>query len=92
MQLTMAMGLRYEPGVGVSLLTDFKRGQESASARPENGLLGPASQVIDVEAIEVREGKVIDSGSGCHFDYLVYNLHAGVVPLPLIGSRLDRLA
>ena len=89
MQLTMAMGLRYEPGAGVSLLTDFSRGQQSAAARPENGLPESVGPVIDVEAIEVPQGQPVKAGMIRHFDYLVYDLHADTVPLPLIGSRLD---
>ncbi len=75
----------------MSLLTDFKHGQENGTARPENSALEPAAGVIDVEAIEVRDGKVVAPGKARHFDYLVYNLRAGVVALPLIGSQLDRV-
>ena len=89
MQLTVAMGLRYEPGADVSLLTDFKHGQESATARPENRLPQLATPVIDVEAIEVREGRIVQPEKDRHFPYLVYDLHAGVVPIAQIGPQLD---
>ena len=92
MQLTMAMGLKYEPGAGVSLLTDFKHGQENGSARPENGLPPPVGQVIDIDAVEVREGRLVEPGKSCHFDYLVYDLKASLIAVPIIGSRLSRVA
>jgi len=84
MELTLAMGLKYEPGAGYQLLTDFHGGQEKRSVRPEK-----SQPVIDVEAIEIREGEVVQSAKSRRFDYLVYNFQAGIVTLPLIGSKLD---
>ncbi len=84
MQLTLAMGLKYEPGPGYSLLSEDKSRQESAPLRPESS--GP---VIDVEAVEVRSGTVMAANTTRRFEYLFYDLHAGLVMLPEIGSRLD---
>jgi len=90
----MAMGLKYEPGAGISLLTDFNGGQREAAARPENQssekILSEAVEpVIDVEAIEVIEGRVVVPKNQRHFDYLVYDRTALTVPVAFIGSRLD---
>lgn len=84
MQLTLAMGLKYEPGPGYSLLPDRKDGQESGFVRPKI-----SEPVIDVEAIELHQVQVINPGKVKRFEYLIYDLHAGVVLIPEIGSRLD---
>jgi len=84
MQLTLAMGLKYEPGPGYSLLSDDKIRQESDSVRPN-----VSEPVIDVEAVEVRSGTVVATNSPRQFEYLFYDLHAGLVILPEVGSKLD---
>jgi len=85
MQLTLAMGLKYEPGSGYSLLSDDKSRQESDSVRPKI-----SEPVIDVEAVEVRSGTIVAPPNSLRrFEYLFYDLHAGLVMLPEIGSQLD---
>jgi len=89
MELTLAMGLKYEPGPGYSLLPDHRSGQEMGSVRSENSAPARVDPVIDVEAIEVRQGQVVSSGRRNHFEYLVYDLRADVVMIPELGSKLD---
>jgi len=85
MQLTLAMGLKYEPGPGYSLLSEDKSRQESDSVRPKI-----SEPIIDVEAVEIRSGTMMaPTNSSRRFEYLFYDLHAGLVMLPEIGSRLD---
>lgn len=89
MELTLAMGLKYESGPGYSLLPDRRDGQESGFVRPKNSGPATAEPIIDVEAIELFEGRVVQPERIRHFEYLIYDLHAGVVLIPEVGSRLD---
>ncbi|MDX8404038.1 MAG: hypothetical protein R8K54_06485 [Mariprofundaceae bacterium] len=90
MELTLAMGLKYEPGPGYSLLPDQKKGQGYSFVRPKNSETVMTEPVIEVEAVEVVQGRVVNTGSKIRrFEYLIYNLHAGVVLIPEIGTRLD---
>ena len=83
MQLTLAMGLKYEPS-GYSLLPENLSQQESGSVRLQN-----SEAVIDVEAREVHSATVVAPNTPRRFEYLFYDLHAGLVLLPEIGSKLD---
>jgi len=83
MQLTLAMGLKFEPS-GYSLLPEQQSQQESGSVRLQN-----SRSVIDVEALEVHSGTIMPPNRPHRFEYLSYNLHAGLVLLPEIGSNLN---
>jgi len=85
MELTLAMGLKYEPS-GHSLLPEQGSQQESASV-----CLQSSGAVIDVEALEVHSRSIMPPNSRHGFEYLSYNLHAGLVLLPEIGSNLNRV-
>jgi len=90
MHVTLAMGLQY----------NSYRGAEMLSAKTEGAGFdlnaGVGNEVIDAESMSVMDVEAIKSSpslvdwvSNKHFEYLAYNLHAGLVLLPQIGHQVD---
>jgi len=81
MKVTLAMGLQYEHTPKHSPSS----GQSDFSAH-----LNPSEKVIDVEPIDVSQASSKRFPATMKtFDYLTYNIKAGLDFLPVIGTQLD---
>ena len=81
MKVTLAMGLQYEH----SPKHPPTKGREDFSAH-----LKPAENIIDVKPIIVEHTpKQPLKNNSQVFDYITYNMEAGLVLIPRIGTHLN---
>ncbi|MDX8397782.1 MAG: hypothetical protein R8K49_05610 [Mariprofundaceae bacterium] len=95
MNLTLAMGLQYNSKTGAEVLPNRSEGSATAPIKEFIAAgqvsLEETQAVIDVQPIESEADFTVSAGQK-YFDYLSYNLHAGLVFLPAIGRQLNLTA